>query len=192
MKEYPIPLEEIESYFPEPDPEMEDYFFHHVNYRIKDPKKTFKFYGELLGMRMVHHADCPELRTSVYHLGYYDHIPEELEERKVHCHHHESATIQFMYHWGTEHMDEVQYSSGNERVGKGFSHICIKVPDIDRAAQKLIDYGVDFINKPGEATLSGYCYFRDPDGYWVELLGSHVHPIPDGETKQEIIDAYQA
>ena len=38
------------------------------------------------------------------------------------------------------------------------AHICIKVPDIEKAAEKLIANGVEFINKPNEGNDHYHCY----------------------------------
>lgn len=52
-------------------------------YRIKDPKKSLPFYTEVLGMTLLVKLDFPEMKFSLYFMGYEDpkDIPQDRAER---------------------------------------------------------------------------------------------------------------
>lgn len=41
-------------------------------YRIKDPRKSVPFYTEILGMRLLQKRDFPEMKFSLYFMGFED------------------------------------------------------------------------------------------------------------------------
>ena len=52
-------------------------------YRIKDPRKSLPFYTEVLGMRLLQKLDFPEMKFSLYFMGFEDaaDIPSDHEAR---------------------------------------------------------------------------------------------------------------
>lgn len=53
-------------------------------YRIKDPKRSLKFYSEVLGMTLLVKLDFPSMKFSLYFMGFenVDEIPKDFEERQ--------------------------------------------------------------------------------------------------------------
>lgn len=54
-------------------------------YRIKDPKRSLKFYTDVLGMTLLQKLDFPSMKFSLYFMGYEnpDEIPKDHDERSV-------------------------------------------------------------------------------------------------------------
>lgn len=48
-------------------------------YRIKDPKKSLKFYVDALGMTLLDKIDFPSMKFSLYFVGYVnpDEVPKD-------------------------------------------------------------------------------------------------------------------
>ena len=46
-------------------------------YRIKDPKRSLEFYTGMLGMKLLQKMDFPEMKFSLYFMGYVKDIPDE-------------------------------------------------------------------------------------------------------------------
>ncbi len=45
-------------------------------YRIKDPRRSLKFYTEVLGMTLLQKLDFPSMKFSLYFMGYEN--PDEI------------------------------------------------------------------------------------------------------------------
>lgn len=54
-------------------------------YRIKDPRRTLKFYSQVLGFTLLNKYDFPEAKFTLYFMGYEnpEDIPKDETERKV-------------------------------------------------------------------------------------------------------------
>lgn len=52
-------------------------------YRIKDPKKSLDFYTRVLGMQLLTKLDFPDMKFSLYFLGYQPakDIPDDPKDR---------------------------------------------------------------------------------------------------------------
>jgi lactoylglutathione lyase len=69
---------------------------------------------------------------------------------------------------------ELTYNHGVEsyELGTGYNHIAITVDNMDAAVERLAAQGIE-PEKPPYASPSGrsrICFFRDPDGYRIELI----------------------
>jgi Glyoxalase/Bleomycin resistance protein/Dioxygenase superfamily len=57
-------------------------------YRIKDPKRSLDFYTRVIGMQLITKLDLPDMKFSLYFLGFHSEadIPEDPKDRVgIHC-----------------------------------------------------------------------------------------------------------
>jgi len=152
--------------------------------RITDPEASLRFYNDCLGMHTVFVMNTGG--WTIYYLG-----PRDVGMQNLGT----SSGLLELYHIPG---DRKAYRSGNENGGEGFGHIGFTVPDVEKALQRVSDFGYKIIKPLGEASASqfgvpdfvkdedvaeGYKFvFRqlafvlDPDGYWVELVPQQVKP----------------
>ncbi|KAJ0810277.1 putative lactoylglutathione lyase [Helianthus annuus] len=155
------------------DEETKSYFVQQTMYRIKDPKVSLKFYSEVLGMSLLKKLEFPDMKFSLYFLGYEDtsSAPSDPVERTQWTF-KKPATIELTYNWDTEKDRRFQgYHNGNSEP-RGFGHIGITVDDIHKACKRFESHGVQFIKKPDEGKMKGIAFIKDPDGYWIEIFDS--------------------
>lgn len=154
----------------EPDASTKDFFFQQTMMRIKDPKKTLEFYTGVLGMRLLKHFDFPSMKFALYFMGFEDpkDIPESEDEKSVWTF-TRKATLELTHNYGTENDPDQSYHNGNKDP-RGFGHIGIVVPDVEKACERFESLGVNFIKKPNDGKMKGLAFIQDPDGYWIEIL----------------------
>jgi len=139
----PLSKEEIMAACKTPDPSTEEFIFQQTMYRIKDPKKSLEFYTGVLGMRLFKDLHFPEYK----------------------------ATLELTHNWGTE-KDDTKYHNGNSDP-RGYGHIGIMVPDVEKACTRFEEQGVEFTKKPNDGKMKGLAFIKDPDGYLIEILSAH-------------------
>ncbi|KAI9084187.1 hypothetical protein K1719_033858 [Acacia pycnantha] len=106
-------------------------------FRIKDPKVSLDFYSRVLGMSLLKRWDFPEMKFSLYFLGYED--PAMAPSNSI------DRT-----NWGTENDPEFKgYHNGNSEP-RGFGHIGITVDDTYKACERFEHLGVEFVKKPDD------------------------------------------
>ncbi|XP_071159924.1 lactoylglutathione lyase-like [Mytilus edulis] len=161
--------EEVAKACMEPDESTKEFFFQQTMMRIKDPKKSLEFYTNVMGMRLLKKMDFPAMTFSLYFMGYDqpENIPTDEKERTRYCF-SQKATLELTHNWGTE-KDDSQYHNGNSDP-RGFGHIGMVVPDVDKACERFEKLGVEFVKKPNDGKMKGLAFIKDPDGYCIEIL----------------------
>ncbi|KAK1284695.1 Lactoylglutathione lyase [Acorus calamus] len=130
----------------EPDEATSSYFLQQTMLRVKDPKISLDFYSRVLGMKLLKRLDFPEMKFSLYFMGYE------------------------VNNWGTESDPEFKgYHNGNSEP-RGFGHIGITVDDTYKACERFERLGVEFVKKPDDGKMKGLAFIKDPDGYWIEIF----------------------
>ena len=153
------------------DEATKGYVMQQTMLRVKDPKASLTFYTGALGMTLVERLDFADMAFSLYFLAYVDPslIPEDRKER-ARWMFGLPATIELTHNWGTETDPNFKgYHNGNAEP-RGFGHIGIAVPDVDAAAGRWAEMGVEFVKKPQDGKMKGIAFIKDPDGYWIEVL----------------------
>lgn len=146
--------------------DTESYKLNHTMIRVKDPRKSIKFY-EYLGMKLVRKNEQPEANFDLYFLGYDS--PRALSYGR-----HSSdreGLIELTHNYGTESNEQYSVSTGNSEPFKGYGHTCISVDNIQAACQRIEEAGYMFQKKLSEGSMKNIAFVRDPDGYWVEIIG---------------------
>jgi len=132
------------------------------------------FYTGVLGMQLLKKLHFPEMRFSLYFLGFAppSSIPQDETERSRWTF-SQPATLELTHNWGTESEEGLPYHSGNS-APRGFGHIGLAVPNVDEACARFEKEGVDFVKKPNDGKMKGLAFIKDPDGYWIEILSPHT------------------
>ncbi|KAL6045123.1 Lactoylglutathione lyase [Balamuthia mandrillaris] len=148
-----------------------DFIFQQTMFRVKDPVKSVDFYSKVLGMTLLKRFDFESMKFSLYFMGYVDEsqIPTDEKERTRWLF-QQPATLELTHNWGTESDPTFEgYHNGNSNP-RGFGHIGIAVPDVDKACERFERLGVQFQKKPNDGSMKGLAFIKDPDGYWIEIL----------------------
>ncbi|KAJ3679893.1 hypothetical protein LUZ60_016171 [Juncus effusus] len=153
------------------DEATKGYFMQQTMFRIKDPKISLDFYSRVLGMSLLKRLDFPEMKFSLYFLGYENvsSAPMDPVQRTTWTF-GQKATLELTHNWGTESDAEFKgYHNGNSDP-RGFGHIGITVDDVYKACERFESLGVEFVKKPEDGKMKGIAFIKDPDGYWIEIF----------------------
>ncbi|KAG6607160.1 Lactoylglutathione lyase, partial [Cucurbita argyrosperma subsp. sororia] len=140
-----------------PDDATKGYIMQQTMFRIKDPKASLDFYSRVLGMSLLKRLDFPEMKFSLYFLGYEDvaSAPDNAVDRTVWTF-GRKATIELTHNWGTESDPEFKgYHNGNSDP-RGFGHIGITVDDTYKACERFERLGVEFVKKPDDGKMKDH------------------------------------
>ncbi|OMO82788.1 hypothetical protein CCACVL1_11758 [Corchorus capsularis] len=154
-----------------PDEATKGYIMQQTMFRIKDPKVSLDFYSRVLGMSLLKRLDFPEMKFSLYFMGYENvaAAPSDPVDRTVWTF-GRPATIELTHNWGTESDPEFKgYHNGNSEP-RGFGHIGVTVDDTYKACERFERLGVEFVKKPDDGKMKGIAFIKDPDGYWIEIF----------------------
>ena len=156
-------------------PETEGFVFNQTMLRIKDPVRSLDFYRRVLGMTLLKRLDFPDMKFSLYFLGYVRGgdapLPDDPLDRAEYTF-RQKALLELTHNWGTENEPGEPYHNGNSDP-RGFGHIGLSVPDVGQACEHFGDHGVTFVKRPEDGTMKGLAFIQDPDGYWIEILEAH-------------------
>ncbi|KAI0075658.1 glyoxalase I [Panus rudis PR-1116 ss-1] len=153
--------------------ETEGFKFNHTMIRVKDPKVSLKFYTEVLGMDLI--SEQPFESFTLYFLAY-DHSGGKLsDEEKKQSRFSREGVLELTHNHGTESDPNFQgYANGNSDPGRGFGHIAITVPDIEKACARFEQLGVPFKKKLTDGKMRNIAFILDPDGYWIEVVPGRI------------------
>ncbi len=149
-----------------------DFVMNQTMLRIKDPARSVPFYENVLGMTLLDRFDFPDMKFSLYFLGYpQGPIPEDRATRAQWIF-RQPALLELTHNHGTESDDDFSYHNGNQEP-RGFGHIGVSVPDVYAACERFDTLGVEYVKRPDDGSMKGLAFIKDPDGYWIEILSAH-------------------
>lgn len=161
------------------------YKFNHSMIRVKDPKRSVKFY-EHLGMKQLHKVSQPQAKFDLYFLGY--DTPHAVSHSKDLM--DREGLVELTHNYGTDEDPNYKVANGNAEPGKGFGHLCISVDNIQAACQRIEDAGYRFQKRLTDGRMKSIAFALDPDGYWVEVIGQK--PVEETENVKETnIETYK-
>ncbi|XP_022655245.1 lactoylglutathione lyase-like [Varroa jacobsoni] len=156
-----------------PTEATKDFLFQQTMYRIKDPRASLDFYTRVLGMTLLQKLDFPEMKFSLYFMGYENpaEVPSDPKQRREWTF-SRKATLELTHNWGTERDPNFKgYHNGNSEP-RGYGHIGIMVPDVAAACKRFDELGIEFIKRPDDGKMKNLAFIKDPDGYWIEIFNN--------------------
>lgn len=149
-----------------------------INYRVKDPKASVKFY-EFLGMSVIEKKSFPDNKFDLYFLSY------DSPKAASHGNHwtDREGIIELTHNYGTEDDANFKVANGNREPGKGFGHVCVSVDNIQAACKRLSDAGYKFQKRLEDGRMRHIAFALDPDEYWVEIIATN--PVDKTENVTE-------
>ena len=157
----------------QPPAETTGFVFNHTMLRVKDITASLDFYTRVLGFRLVDRRDFPEAEFSLYFLAYVPEgmqVPEDDTARRLWMA-GMPGVLELTHNHGTEHQDGPVYHDGNSEP-RGFGHICVSVPELEAACARFEELQVPFQKRLQDGRMKNLAFIRDPDGYWVEIIGN--------------------
>ncbi|GJQ75441.1 hypothetical protein Trydic_g23608 [Trypoxylus dichotomus] len=168
----PVTNEELLELSETAGPPTKDFVLQQTMLRIKDPRKTIPFYTGVLGMKVLQKLDFPEMKFSVYFVGYEDEVVGELGSvERTEWAYSRKGTLDLTHNWGTEDDPNFKYDIGYSQ-NAGFGHIGIMVPDVQKACERFEKLGVNFLKRPQDGKMNTIAFIADPDGYKIEIFNN--------------------
>lgn len=118
-------------------------------------------------MKMLRKIEQPEAKFDLYFLGYDS--PKAVSHGSSWS--DREGLIELTHNYGTEDDPDYQINNGNAEPHRGFGHTCISVDNLQAACLRLEEGGYTFQKKLSDGRMRNIAFVRDPDGYWVEIIG---------------------
>lgn len=118
-------------------------------------------------MKLINNIKNPDAKFDLYFLAYDG-------PKAVSSGNHwtdREGIVELTHNYGTEDDANYAVNTGNADPHKGFGHIAISVDNIQAACQRLEDQGWSFQKKLTDGRMRSIAFVKDPDGYWVEIIG---------------------
>lgn len=164
-------LAEVPGAARERDAATREFVFNHTMLRVKDARASLDFYTRVLGFTLVRKIDFEQGKFSLYFLVLVDddsEIPDSDADRRQWLA-RQRGVLELTHNHGTEREDGRVYHDGNSEP-RGFGHICVSVPDLRGACERLESLGVTFQKRLSDGQMRDIAFIKDPDGYWIELI----------------------
>ncbi|CAO1625497.1 unnamed protein product [Jaminaea pallidilutea] len=142
--------------------ETAEYRLNHTMVRVKDPQKSLHFYTEILGMDLIDEHDAGDFK--LFFLAFPASPSANAASRA-----HREGILELTWNKGTEKDANQKYHNGNDQP-QGFGHLCISVPDLQKACDRFTQMGVQFQKRPEDGKMRHIAFIKDPDSYWVEVI----------------------
>jgi len=121
--------------------------FVYAGIRVRDMKKSIRFYKDIMGMRVTRRGTMP-------HGGKYIALrtPGSAQELELNWYPRGSTFYS-------------KYKQGDE-----LDHLAFGVGNVEAALERLVSKGVEVAVSLSKAKGVTEVYVKDPDGIWIELL----------------------
>jgi lactoylglutathione lyase len=123
--------------------------FIYFGIRVRNLKRSLRFYTKVLGMRVVH-------KGKMAHGGIF-----------VHLKHRGSPQRLELNYYPPRNRFHEKYKPGSE-----FDHLGFWSEDVDRTYAQLVSKGAKTAMKPFSDDGQRLTYIKDPDGMWIEIFGA--------------------
>jgi lactoylglutathione lyase len=123
----------------------------HTMLRVTDLQRSIDFYTRILGMELLRQNEYPQGKFTLAFLGY----GKESD----------TTVLELTYNWGVD----------SYQIGSAFGHIAIEVDDVYQATVEIRALGGTVLRDAGPMNAGStiIAFIEDPDGYQIELIGSH-------------------
>ena len=146
------------------------FVMNHTCLRIKNPKVSIPFYRDNFGMKLVKELPFPEMKFTLYMMGY-----ENSEAIKKLGWTAIEGILELCHNHGVENDENYSLNNGNGSEFRGFGHICFSVDNIEEAQKSLLEKGVAFHKKLSDGRQKNIAFALDPCGYWIELIENGIN-----------------
>ena len=165
-------FEKADGLYEEKDTATQGFVFNQTMLRIADPKRSLDFYTRVIGMKLIKRLDFEEMKFSLFFLAAGDDFSDIAEDNEMRTQQTfgRPAMLELTHNWG-DTPETIEYHNGNSEP-KGFGHIGFHVPNAEAACERFEALGVPFQKGLNDGAMKGIAFIKDPDGYWIEIMGA--------------------